>query len=389
MRRIFMQVYCRYPHGGASSNYLENLAKMFKSAGYSVILISDMNKEYSTSDKEHFGFFDRVYSIEYSTNEKERARQREQGFAKERIGILQDEGITSNDIVFTYLILNTQMLDRLFQYRDEIGFKVIAGVTEFYNRGEEVSDLQYEMRKRAREIFAEKADAVLTVSDFIRKYYVERGVSAFRIPPVIDCSKLEKIEKSISIKKFIISTGKDSFFNMLKAFEKLTPEELGVIEIHICGVKEEILRKTLDCCDYEKILPYMVVHKWLRYEELEALYKEMHFLLIAREKCQRTIANFPSKVPEMMAYGVVPIASDVGDYTKYYLEDGKNSIFIQGDSVEEIVKSIRKAIYLSEESYNQYSDAAMECARNRFDYHNWKEDIRSRIEKICCQENEI
>lgn len=41
----------------------------------------------------------------------------------------------------------------------------------------------------------------------------------------------------------------------------------------------------------------------------------MCFMLLARTTSFMTIANFSSKVPEVMSYGIVPIANKVGDYT--------------------------------------------------------------------------
>ena len=70
------------------------------------------------------------------------------------------------------------------------------------------------------------------------------------------------------------------------------------------------------------------------------------------------------------------------DVLKYYLEDGKNSIFINGDSVEEIMKSIRKALDLSQEEYEVYSKEARKCAKDRFDYRNWINEIRDMVESV-------
>lgn len=50
----------------------------------------------------------------------------------------------------------------------------------------------------------------------------------------------------------------------------------------------------------------------MKYGELIGLYQEMHFLLLARGVSQMTLANFPSKVPETMCFGIVPIVSEVG-----------------------------------------------------------------------------
>lgn len=112
------------------------------------------------------------------------------------------------------------------------------------------------------------------------------------------------------------------------------------------------------------------------YEDLVRLYTQIHFLLLVRSTSRMTLANFPSKVPEVMCYGVVPIVSKVGDYTEYYLKDNINSIFVSGDSLEESLQSVRKALELSETEYITLSKNAIQCAKAKFDYHVWAKPLQ-------------
>ena len=70
-------------------------------------------------------------------------------------------------------------------------------------------------------------------------------------------------------------------------------------------------------------------------------------LILLRKKNKVTLSNFPSKVPEMMGYGIIPIVSKVGDYTDEYLTDGKDCIQVEKCSIEDGVAAIRKALQLS------------------------------------------
>ena len=202
------------------------------------------------------------------------------------------------------------------------------------------------------------------------------------MPPFIEFCEERKIKKEFGKKKFLVSTGKDSFEMLLDAFCALSNQELDEMELHICGVPFEKVKELLSEESWQHLCKCLMVHDRMRYEEMLQIYEQIHFLAIARKECQRTLANFPSKVPETMAYGIVPVVSEVGDYTKYYLEDGKNSIFINGDSVEEIMKSIRKVLALSQEEYEVYSKEARKCAKSRFDYRNWISEIRNMIESV-------
>lgn len=104
----------------------------------------------------------------------------------------------------------------------------------------------------------------------------------------------------------------------------------------------------------------------MEYDELVKLYQQMHFLILARDINEMTKANFPSKVPELMCYGVIPIVSRVGDYTKYYLVSDRNSIIMDGCSKEVIKEAIKRCLQMSCESINNMSRNARETAEEKF-----------------------
>ena len=134
--------------------------------------------------------------------------------------------------------------------------------------------------------------------------------------------------------------------------------------------------------EYDSLKDMLIVHKWMHYEELIELYQSMHFLVLAREENQMTLANFPSKVPEVMCYGVVPIVSRVGDYTKYYLEDNVNSLIFDGCTIDLCLEKIRKALSMTEGEIADLSLKARECAENKFDYRNWVGKIHYALENM-------
>ena len=88
-----------------------------------------------------------------------------------------------------------------------------------------------------------------------------------------------------------------------------------------------------------------------------------------------TEANFPSKVPEIMCYGVIPVASRVGDYTRFYLKDGVDSIIMDGCSPEDIHAAISRCLALSPESLLDLSRNARLAAEKTFWYKNWTKKI--------------
>ena len=81
-----------------------------------------------------------------------------------------------------------------------------------------------------------------------------------------------------------------------------------------------------------------------------------------------------------MCYGVVPIVSRVGDYTKYYLRDNENSIIFDGSDSRICRSALERALSMNDDEYDRLSQNARKCAENKFDYHNWTSKIH---ESIC------
>jgi glycosyltransferase involved in cell wall biosynthesis len=270
----------------------------------------------------------------------------------------------------------------LFGYGKQIGFRIICAVFELFEADEYKTLEQYNSYIHIRDEVYLKSNAILSISEYIDKYYEKKGMQTYCFPPMVDITDYNVNHRKMDKYRFIILSGKDSLKSMLQTFSGLEDNERNRIELHLCGIKKAYLDGMKDEVGWDRLKVCTVFHEWMRYEELVELYQDMHFLVIARNVCQRTLANFPSKVPESMACGIVPVVSEVGDYTKYYLKDGYDSIFIQGDSVEEIRNSIRKAMSMSNDEYEVYSLNALKTARERFDYHVWSSKMNEMLQNI-------
>lgn len=382
MKRVFIQARCKYPHGGALANYIQNLAKAISNAGYEVILAVDINLDYDSSEVIRLNRPITIIPVMPSEDPVIRQRQRESGYCDERLGILKNYHIDEHDRVIVLGLRNEYFLKQLFAYGKMVGFKTICAVLELFAPEDFNTREEYERFIYAIGEVCTQSDAILSISEYIDNYFIGKGVRVFRLPPMVDSTehgvKLKEMDKF----RVIIPSQKDSFISMLRAFEELTDAEIERLEIHLCGIKDAFWEEVMKTSAWNRIKKYTVVHPWMKYEELNELYQRMHFLLIARNECQRTKANFPSKVPEAMALGVVPIVSVVGDYTKYYLRNEIDSIFIEGDSVGEIKKALRKAIHMSLKEYENYSRNAYETAKERFDYHSWALQINGMMEGV-------
>ena len=163
------------------------------------------------------------------------------------------------------------------------------------------------------------------------------GCTTLRLPNMADPEEYGvalKVSKPSKI-QFIYPGAKlngceDDIDLMLDAFNSLSEEEKAKVVFHITGTTEEQLKsKIKNPSVLDELKDVVIVHSWMEYSDLIALYKQMDYLVLARFDNELTRANFPSKIPENMCYGIVPICSKVGDYTTYYLKNMVDSIFCE------------------------------------------------------------
>lgn len=392
MRKVFVVCDTRFPRGSALANYLQYLMQALQCAGYEACLLTDLNREFLTEQQNLLQWHGiSVCPIIPSHHPIARRVEYKTGLLRKRMAALKRLGLGASDVV---IVLSTEspFLLALLRLRKKLGFKIIGGLLELFEEKDfprKRRKWQYWQYRTALESVFPRFDAIMPISTFIEKRYADRGVKTFCVPILADCAEYPVQKKSMDVIRFIIPSNskmKDDLPGMVRCFLHFPESIRRNIELHLCGVSEADLRSFLSQEEYETLRDMLVFHSWMVYDDLIALYQRMHFLLLSRGVCQMTLANFPSKVPETMDFGIVPIASDVGDYTRYYLEDGKNSIFIRGSGEQACYEAVRKALQSFPEQFPVLSRNARRCVEEKFDYHVWAPTIRQMIETVSAEE---
>ena len=97
-------------------------------------------------------------------------------------------------------------------------------------------------------------------------------------------------------------------------------------------------------------------------------------MILFRFNNQVCRSNFPSKVPELLSCGLFIIANNVGDFFDY-LEDGKDSIRIQENTVESCVAALLNALSLNEIERKRLSENAVTSAYEKFNYKRYSQSL--------------
>lgn len=384
MRRVFICCQVLFPRGSAASNYIQYLALALLDQGYNVYVLSNINPEVELETNEQGYQYKKINVIETKMSNNKLFHFIQYNYLKGAVfdKYLKVFHVCQEDLIILYS--GDRRVHRHFlRRRRRYGFKTVCCMVEWFPREYYKSEMEFLLNEKSIRNDRVRHDLIFPISTYINNFFVKKEVNTLLLPIMADIGEFNKTKKNTSRIRFIFPGNgmmKDSLTEVLIAFTQLSDSEKELVELHICGVKEESIDPSVIKDASEK--GYLIVHKWMKYEELISLYQQIHYLIIAREYNQMTLANFPSKVPECMCYGIVPVVSRVGDYTSLYLRDNYDSLIFEGYTADVCLKAIRRAINCFDEEYERMSNNALETVKMRFDYHVWEKQIADKIEGL-------
>ena len=381
-RRIIICSTNQLPRGNANSNYIFNMAKSLKEYADEVISIGASNQDHRI-DEVIEGV--RCINISFYKKHIPMIFKGNFSFGLPMINELKKLKITPNDYIIIYdgYALQLRQLDSFFKFMPK--GHIVTCVVEWPMKNQyslAPINPKYIEWLRIFNKWMPNWGKIIPISRNLENHFIKAGCETFILPPMIDSSDYQICEskKVNEVCDFIYSgvfSQKDAMENMILSVEKLTDEERKKFRFHITGNSMQTLESFLGDKKYvlKKYSDNIIVHGRLPYDELLELYANTDYLLLARPENQYTISNFPSKVPEMMNYGIVPVCSNVGDYTNLYLTDGEDSIIFDGCSVDDCANAIKRALSLTSEQRQQMKLNAKNNSAKMFDFRVWGEKL--------------
>lgn len=390
-RKVFICGYTNFPRGSAAANYVQYLAQAFIELGYFVVVVSNLNHSaLSKPDNVLSRYKDdlALEAMDFPNGKIAHYLTFHFGMGRMCRKVLSKYSFSENDLLIAYStdpFLNYELKKIAKEKKIKSAACIVEWfpATEFKNKYLDIDFWKFWINFHY--IFLQH-DFLFPISTYIENFYRKRGCKTLCLPIMSDPNEFEFKKKNFESKrKFIYPANrkiKDSVKIILDSFAQLTDAELERVELHICGIELDILNELLTPKLRGKIGEIVIVHKWMDYEELIELYKEMHFLVLSRGINQMTLANFPSKVPEVMSYGVIPVVARVGDYTKYYLKDNYDSFIFEQNRVQECTSAISKAIACNSLKLESISNNARLTCVSKFSYKVWSEKIGDFVSTI-------
>lgn len=379
--KVYICVDAEFPRGNASANYVEYLGKAIKEKNIDVSILGITQK--AENGWFHYQGMEGL-NIPYPVGSKIETLDSRIHIGQKLVDAMEERGIEKGDVIICYSE-NYFLLRRVWSFAKTKKIKVVNCVVEWHTADQfkygclDIFNYWYYRMAFAFGIGISKN--VIAISRNLESHFKRKGCDVLRLPILADPFQFSYREEKPGDKIRIIYSGvfrkKDAMDIMLKAFQRLTDEELQRVEFHITGSSRQQLESVVDFTETEwkRLENSIIVHEWLGYEELVGLLGSMHFGLIAKYPNRVTQSNFPSKVPEMMCYGIIPIMTNVGDCPKMYLEDGKDSILFEHCTVEECWLAIKRAIMISENDRRRLQENARKKVETVFYYKLWSDRV--------------
>ncbi len=383
-KKVFICLDKQFPRKNASANYVEYLGKAIQDGNTNVYVISISEK------RSECGQWVNYQHMQYCNVYYDVAKPVDTLRTRLKVGLdiwnkIEQQNIDEGDIIICYSD-NFFLLKTIYKKSKLKGARVVNCVTEWhiakqYKYGYfDIFNYWYYCLGFYKGIGCSKN--VISVSRKLEKHFQQKRCRSFVLPPLTDPYEFQYNKEKCDDKIRFIYSGqfgkKDSMWIMLSALAALKDSDRKQMEFHVTGCNRLKLTEIINELPEEKnkkIIDYIVWHEWMPYKELINLYNQMHFLLIARPENRVTQSNFPSKIPEMMGYGIIPVMNKVGDCPEYYLMDGEDSILFNLCNVKECSEAISRAIALSSEQRTYMQRCVREKAENVFYYKKWSKHI--------------
>lgn len=389
-KRVFICAERRFPRGDAGANRVQYIARALMQAGHEVIVVS-IGENRAQDKCKHNQLY--VYN-----GVKYRNVPLRDGFYKRldahvfsgfnTVRILKDIGLNSEDFVVIYTTnpIYGHIVER-YTYRN-LGATVAMDVVEKfqpfqYRFGR--FDPMYLLFSLCFKAIHPRTGKVIAISKHLEKHFKSMSLSVLRLPALIDPSEFVVRKPSNDNIVRMIYSGligkKESLGVMLEGFLMLSDAEKERIEFHVTRTTKKELMTILGAQAQlvDQMGKMLHIHEWMSYESLMRLYDSIDFLFFARNQNEATISNFPSKIPELLACGIPPIANKVGDFPEY-LEDGTNSILFEKCTALECCSAIRRALDLGPDQLKKLIENSRKCSELKFDFRLWADKIHEFVQ---------
>ncbi|MDM1487159.1 glycosyltransferase [Acinetobacter towneri] len=269
-------------------------------------------------------------------------------------------------------------LTRLLNFTRKHNIKLILDVVEWYDPRHLPGGIfgPYAiMNELSMRFFVKKADGLIVISEYLRKYYEVSNKNIFLLPPLFpqsDNINFNKYKSKVLNLCYVGTPGKKENFEILnEALELLYKDNIKFYMHYVGFDKNFIKNKKYSFINDKSVCKF---HGRLENSESKLIVSNSHYTIFFRPNLRFSNAGFPSKVAESFSLGTSIISNDFSDLKKYIV-NGENGYILKGEITSENIYKLIKKLAINVSSYNVIQNNALKTYCKYFDlksYPNFK-----------------
>lgn len=252
-------------------------------------------------------------------------------------------------------------LIRLINYTKKNNIKLVLDVVEWYDPRHLPGGLFGPfaiMNELSMRFFVKRADGLIVISEYLKKYYHSQGCKTFLLPPLFvekENITIEKFSKDVINFCYVGTPGKKENFEVLCDSLERIYNEKNKFYMHFVGFTKDQFLMNKIFKKYKFINDDRVCHFYGRLENIEAkkIISKSHFSIFFRPSLRFINAGFPSKLAESFSLGTSVICNDISDVSKYIRNSHNGFILNTNFNKQDLYVLLKLILLNNKEEYMQ------------------------------------
>lgn len=364
-----------FPNGGAAARRILGVAKSMQSAGFEVKVACGQICEAGASSEWFEGI--EVISLSERTAETLPRALKHMAYltmGKKTVAWL-DALEHKPQAVVLYSGYSPYLL-QLLPWARRHGVPLVFDAVEWYDPASPMGWLSpYQLNiELAMRVLLPRTGRVISISDYLHRYYIDQGCRSINMPPTLDVAATEARTDGRDTRNplelvYAGSPGrKDLLDNILEAVLRLRRGghtlHLSVAGISARDAESYTAVQSRPAGEVSAGVKFLGM---LSHDDSMDLVRQADFSLLLRHDARYSRAGFPTKFVESLSVGTPVIANLTSDLHRY-LHDEETGFTCAGPTPEDLEASLKRALSLTQEQHASMRAQCRAVAAEAFDY---------------------
>lgn len=409
--RIVIAGLFEYPEGSAAASRVRSFAQGFAELGHEVYVVSMnayLKADYCSAEN---GLWKKDKDVNYCLicGQKKQHSRRVlshlinhfvclSNCGKEASRVLEELHINKPvDVMIgylTYFIGERNLVSFSKKHKIPLLWDVNEWLTTKYIKGGVLNPVYLNILLGFNTILS-KVDGIIAITSFLEKHFASKNIPVVRVPSFIDpeefAAKIPAVpddpQKEYQFTYLGRMDPRDGPMMIVKAIQEILNDNYRA-KLNVIGTAGEkgLAKKVRDYVEADPLLAQSVTF-WGRvsYEQLYERLALSDCFIFNRESGKEAECAFPTRLPEFLATGKPVIVSNVCDIAEY-LEDDKDAIIIEADSVESLADGLKRAVKLSDGGESMGASGREKCD-STFNYIKCSQTVLDFIQEVVVAKN--